>query len=57
MKISSWLLLVYQIIYKGGILMASACNKKTPGFSGSCAESQNRTVDTAIFSRMLYQLS
>ena len=31
--------------------------KKNPGFSGVCAETQNRTVDTTIFSRMLYQLS
>lgn len=30
---------------------------KNSGFPESCAETQNRTVDTTIFSRMLYQLS
>ncbi len=31
-------------------------NKKRP-FGRFCAETQDRTVDTAIFSRVLYQLS
>ncbi len=32
-------------------------NKNAPFPGRLCAETQNRTVDTAIFSRMLYQLS
>lgn len=34
--------------------------QKTPGwgrFADECAERQDRTVDAAIFSRVLYQLS
>ena len=34
------------------------CKTKRPAKAGPCcAETQNRTVDTTIFSRMLYQLS
>ena len=51
--------LIRQPYYLGFSQKHNPAQKKTPRLMDVlfCAETQNRTADTAIFSRMLYQLS
>lgn len=39
------------------VYSAASAPKKCSGVGGNGAQGRNRTTDTAIFSRMLYQLS